>query len=118
VDSRVAESRADVQLEVLHCVVNKTLYALLVEQQTVLASIKFPGFTKEHTDSIIRKYDSAKAAEIVSSQKRFVAAVARLKFNPARGNANFADPESFYSMDAKNSRRQRRMIPVPGGEIP
>ena len=98
----------------LHCVVNKTLYALLVEQQSVLASIKFPSFTKENTDSMIRKYDSMKAAEIVSGQKRFVAAVARLSFHPARGNASVVDPESFYSMDAKNSRRQRRMLP---GEV-
>lgn len=114
-DPGVAESRADVQLEVLHCVVNKTLYALLVEQQTVLTSIKFPRFSKEQTDSIIRKYDSVKSAEIISSQKRFVAAVARLQFNPTRGNVSTQDPEVFYSLDAKNSRRQRRMLP---GEAP
>lgn len=108
-DPLSSDSRADVQLEVLHCVVNKTLYALLVEQETVMAGIKFPRFTKEHLDGIVRKYDSAKAAEIVANQRRFIAAVARLNFNLVRGNVSALDPEGFYSLEAKNSRRKRRM---------
>jgi hypothetical protein len=116
-DRKQFETRVDVQLELLHSIINKTLYTLLLEQQSLLTKLKFPQFTKEHFDIISKKYDAPRVSEILSKQKRLVGSLVRLAFHPAKGNTllfteslsfrSKEDVESYYSLEAKMKRRKR-----------
>jgi hypothetical protein len=51
-EQRRLQNRCEVQRELLAAIINKTMFSMLVEQQQMLADMRFPGFSISFADSL------------------------------------------------------------------
>ncbi len=75
--------RHAVQKELLNAVVNKTMFALLIEQQSSLAELSFPRFTTQFVDRLEKFVTPVRSAQTVNDKKNkdteFAAIVEHIK---------------------------------------
>jgi hypothetical protein len=95
VDRKRFQSRCEVQREVLHSVVNKVIYSLLMDQQRTLVAAGFPHFssgTVERIQTVMAALRSGEQPETkfdgplleeLSIQKKLVCALLSLRVNLA-----------------------------------
>eukprot|EP00981_Chlorochromonas_danica_P006932 scaffold1507_cov158-Ochromonas_danica.AAC.1 len=86
-------SRSAVQRELLHALINKTLFSLLIEQERVLAGLHFPRFNEVFTQTL----ESAARSHMTASSSSSAAASSL--------------PMSFFdNMIAAELSQQRRLV--------
>jgi hypothetical protein len=119
------------QIDLLNVIINKILFSLLKEQQSVLNSIKFPYFEQILTVSSLASLEGPKLAaemDIILKQKRIVTAALSLrlksKFAAAMGMSRGGGTPAS---DVKRRKKTRRRLSAdeagltdgsPGGDSP
>lgn len=101
------------QIELLNVIINKTLLAVLKEQQAILTSLGFPYFDHVLTVSSLAELDGPKlAAEMdqIIKQKRIISAALSLRMKPKMLLANGLSRTPLS--DGKKRKKTRRKLSI------
>ena len=122
-DIKKLQMRFHVQIELLHAIVNRNMYLLLLSQLKILGEFNFPSFNVDIINSLesctnkslyskkSNEFDEAIYIAIANLQ-RFVCTLLskRIKIYTSANTNNGVNAVDYYSIEAKSTRRKKKRI--------